>query len=132
MINIAELIENRKIKIGFIGLGAMGSRMANNLINKSFNLLVFDLDSNKMDVLIDKGATGFNSIKEIAENSDLIITSLPSSKEIEAVVLADDGLLNFMKSGSVFVDVSTALPSSTTKLSQMFADKNIEMLDAPV
>ena len=76
-------------RIGFIGLGAMGKGMASNLQNKGFQLSVFDIDPQPMAVLVQLGAKQSASIAELTEASDIVVTMLPGSPEVDAVVLGE-------------------------------------------
>ncbi|EPR68112.1 2-hydroxy-3-oxopropionate reductase [Cyclobacterium qasimii] len=118
-------------KVGFIGLGIMGKPMAINLIDAGYNLNI--LDSNKAaGDLTPKGATAFSTCKEVAANSEIIITMLPDSPEVNEVVFGDTGVLAGIKSGSVFVDMSTIAPSTAREVAEAMLLKGVDALDAPV
>ena len=118
-------------KIGFIGLGIMGKPMALNLVKAGYNLLV--LEKNKAsDELVQAGAQSFPSSKAIAQESDVVITMLPDSPEVEEVVMGDEGVLAGIKQGSLFIDMSTIAPSTAKNLYGLMQEKGVEALDAPV
>lgn len=118
-------------KVGFIGLGIMGKPMAINLMNAGYSLLV--LDSNKAaGDLTHKGAEAFSTCKEVAAHSDIVITMLPDSPEVKEVVYGKDGVLEGIKSGSIFVDMSTIAPSTAREVYASLKEKGVEGLDAPV
>jgi len=118
-------------KVGFIGLGIMGKPMAINLLNAGYSLLV--LDSNKAaGDLTHKGAEAFSTCKEVAAHSDIVITMLPDSPEVKEVVYGKDGVLEGIKSGSIFVDMSTIAPSTAREVYASLKEKGVEALDAPV
>ena len=119
-------------KIGFIGLGAMGKPMANNLIKKGFSLIVFDLFLERMQPLKALGAEGTNSCKEVAEGCPIIITMLPSSPDVREAVLGKNGLIEGVRKGSTLIDMSTIDPIMTQKIAAALKEKGAEMLDAPV
>ncbi len=119
-------------KIGFIGLGIMGKPMALNLIKAGFELVVFNRTSSKMDELINAGAIGVKSPKEVAENSDIIITIVSDTPDVENVILGEHGVIHGVKEGSVVIDMSTISPAVTKEIAVKLKEKNVEMLDAPV
>ena len=118
-------------KIGFIGLGIMGKAMALNLLKAGYSLSV--LEKNKASAeLVNAGAHSFSTNKAVAENADIVITMLPDSPEVEEVVLGKDGVIEGLKQGSLFIDMSTIAPSKAKEIFQLFQQKGIEALDAPV
>ena len=118
-------------KIGFIGLGIMGKPMALNLIKAGYTLSI--LSYNKAaNVLIEAGATPYISIKTLAENSDVIITMLPDSPDVERVVFGKEGVLEGIKKGSLFIDMSSISASTACNIFETMQKKGVEALDAPV
>jgi 2-hydroxy-3-oxopropionate reductase len=118
-------------KIGFIGLGIMGKPMAINLIKAGFDLNILT-SSKGANELLEAGAKAFESIKSLSENCELIITMLPDSPDVEAVVLGVNGVLSSLKSGSLFIDMSSISPAVATNIFAKMKEKGIEALDAPV
>ncbi|MBT2726410.1 2-hydroxy-3-oxopropionate reductase [Bacillus sp. ISL-75] len=119
-------------KVGFIGLGIMGKPMALNLIKAGFTLTVNDLNQDAVHQVVEAGAVAAHSAKEVAENSDVIITMLPASKHVEEVVLSENGILAGAKAGSVIIDMSSITPEVSRELAAAAAKKGVGMLDAPV
>lgn len=119
-------------KIGFIGLGIMGKPMALNLIKAGHSLTVNDLNSEAVKALQDAGATSVLSPKEVAEQSDFIITMLPASKHVQTVVLGENGILAGARVGSTIIDMSSITPATTTLLAEEAAKLGVGFLDAPV
>jgi len=119
-------------KIGFIGLGIMGKPMAMNLMKAGFELVVYNRTESKMDELIKQGAVGVNSPKEVAEKSDIIITIVSDTPDVEDVILGEQGVIHGVKAGSVVIDMSTISPSVTKKIALKLKEKDADMLDAPV
>ena len=127
------------MKIGFIGLGNMGSGMAQNLLrycqaNESggqHELLVFDLNKAAVEPLLKQGATQATSLKQMAQEVNLVFTSLPSSKEVNLVAKGSEGLLENLTDGATWVETSTNELSEWKDL-QTIAPEFIEMIDAPV
>ena len=118
--------------IGFIGLGAMGKPMAANLVKKGYSVTVFDIRQEPMDGLKEVGAKVGSSSKDVAENSDVIITMLLSSPHVEAAVLGKGGVIEGAKEGAVLIDMSTIAPETTRKVGEILAGVGVNMLDAPV
>lgn len=118
-------------KVGFIGLGIMGKPMALNLIKAGFSVSILETSAAAKEVT-DAGATRYATIRELAQDNNVIITMLPDSPEVEAVALGKDGVLEGIRPGSIFVDMSTIAPSSAKKLYDAFQEKNVEAIDAPV
>lgn len=120
------------MKIGFIGIGTMGGHMAFNLRKAGFDVTVNDLKRELADRHIAAGAKWTDRVKQIAQDSEVIMTSLPGPKEVQDVALRPDGILNNMKPGSVWFDLSTNSVTVVRALHAEFAKKNLPMLDAPV
>ena len=119
-------------RIGFIGLGAMGKGMASNLQNKGFQLSVFDIDPEPMAVLVQLGATQAASIAELTEASDIVVTMLPGSPEVDAVVLGEGGVLAHGRDGMLLLDMSTVDPLTTDLLARRLPEAGMAVVDAPV
>jgi 3-hydroxyisobutyrate dehydrogenase len=121
-----------KKTIGFIGLGAMGKPMATNLVKKGFQLVVCDVRKEPVNELTKMGASSASSPKEVAGLSEIVITMLPSSPDVEGVVLGKNGLIESIREGSIYIDMSTIAPATTRKVSEALVKKGIRMIDAPV
>lgn len=118
--------------VGVVGLGAMGLPMAKNLLQKSFNVSVFDIRDEPGKILGAVGAKVAGSPREVGASSSIVLTSLPSSKQVEDVVLGRNGLIEGMSEGGVIVDTSTIEPAVSKRLADECRERGIEMLDAPV
>ena len=119
-------------KIGFIGLGVMGSPMAKNLIEAGYTLTVWNRTKSRMDELLAMGATGAESPKEVAMKSDVVITMVSDSPDVEDVVLGSSGVIEGTKPGMVLIDMSTISPQVTHRIAEALLERGGEMLDAPV
>jgi len=119
-------------RIGFIGLGIMGTPMALNLIKAGYFLHVYDVDIVRMQPLVDAGASDGSSCYHIARVSDVIITMVPDSPEIDDVIWGENGIIDAVKPGTLFIDMSTIAPSTAQKVHAALAEKEVEALDAPV
>jgi len=119
-------------RIGFIGLGNMGRPMAANLQRKGFTLAVFDVNPAAVAELRQRGATAAAGSGSVGAASDIVVTMLPDSASVEAVVLGPDGVLARLKAGSVVMDMSTVDPLLTDRLAAAAAAKRCAFVDAPV
>ena len=120
------------VMVGFVGLGTMGGRMATNLQKAGFKLVVHDLHRQAASHHLAAGAIWAHSPRALASQADVIFTSLPEPRDVEAVALGPDGLIASMKPGAAYFDLSTNSPSSVKKLYAAFTEKGAHMLDAPV
>src|SRR5260370_9274532 len=120
------------MKVGFIGLGTMGASMAANLQKAGFELVVHDIRRAAAERHLAGGALWAGSPKALAEQCEVIFTSLPGPPEVEQVALGPNGLLAGMKDGSAYFDLSTNSPTLVRELNRRFGEKHIYMLDAPV
>ena len=121
-----------KPKVGFIGLGIMGKPMAGHLIDAGYELVVHNRNRDAVDELVGRGAAEAHSGKEVAEQSDIVITMLPDSPDVESVALGEGGIIEGTHEGLIFVDMSTIAPSVTTQVGEVLAGKGVQSLDAPV
>jgi 2-hydroxy-3-oxopropionate reductase len=119
-------------RVGFVGLGIMGKPMATNLMDAGYKLTVHNRSPEKALELGEAGASVANSPKELAENTDIIITMLPDSPQVSEVVAGEGGVLEGITGGSLIVDMSTISPVLTEELSEAVKEKGASMLDAPV
>jgi 2-hydroxy-3-oxopropionate reductase len=119
-------------KIGFVGLGIMGKPMAKNLLKAGYSLTVYDVVGEPVEEVVTEGAAGASSSKEVAANTDKIITMVPDSAESEMAILGPDGVLEGARPGSIVIDMSSIAPSVSQKISAECAKRGVEMLDAPV
>jgi 3-hydroxyisobutyrate dehydrogenase-like beta-hydroxyacid dehydrogenase len=118
--------------IGFIGLGLMGSNMVENLQTKGFEPIVMDLNKDAVAAVVARGATEATSAKELAAASDIVMLCLTTSKVVEMLVYAEDGILAGIKEGAVLIDFGTSIPASTRKIGADLANKGAGMIDAPL
>jgi len=116
--------------VGFIGLGIMGKPMAENLIEAGYDLVVHNRTREKAEEL--EGAMVAGSPKEVAERSDIIITMLPDSPQVDEVLAGEDGVFEGVEEGNLIVDMSTISPVVTEELSEQARERGASMLDAPV
>ena len=119
-------------KIGFVGLGIMGKPMAKNLIKAGHELTVYDVVDAPLKELEKEGAKVAHSAREVAEKSDLVITMLPDSPDVEKAALDANGIFEGIKKESTYIDMSTISPVTSKKLAEVAKAKGVRILDAPV
>ncbi|MFY0650391.1 MAG: 2-hydroxy-3-oxopropionate reductase [Cyclobacteriaceae bacterium] len=118
-------------KVGFIGLGIMGKPMSIHLLKGGHEVTVLK-SSGAADALESEGAKLVGTPKEVAQNSDVVITCLPDSPEVEAIVLGDNGVIEGLSDGNLYIDMSTIAPATSLDIYSKMKDKGVEALDAPV
>jgi 3-hydroxyisobutyrate dehydrogenase len=122
----------RKVNVGFIGLGKMGGPMARNLINAGHTLVVNDVVEAATAQHRELGATWAATPAEVASASEVIFTSLPGPAEVEHVALGDDGLIAGIKPGAIYVDLSTGSPTAIRAVADRIEAAGAHVVDAPV
>ena len=120
------------MKVGFIGLGNVGGKLAGSLLRNKFDLTVRDLDKNLTQSFKDLGAKVVNSAKELAEQVDLIITCLPSPKICAEVMEAEDGVINGLSENKIWLEMSTTDEAEIKRISKKIIAKKAVPLDGPV
>ena len=120
------------MNIGFIGLGNMGGGMAANVLRAGHDLTVHDLRREAATPLLESGAAWADTPAELAAACDIVLTSLPGPREVEAITLGEGGILEGSTEGSVYIDLSTSSPTLIRSIAEDFAAKDISVLDAPV
>ena len=120
------------MKVGFIGLGNVGSKLAGSLLRNKFDLTVRDLDTNLIKDFVTKGASDANSLKEIAQKVDLIITCLPSPKVCSEVMESKDGIINGLAKNKIWLEMSTTDESEVKRLGKLVRNKGAIPLDGPI
>src|SRR4051812_6117174 len=121
-------------RIGFIGLGIMGKPMARNLAKAGFDLVIHSRTRASVDELVAESSafTAAASPKEVAEQTKTIITMLPDSPDVRAVVFGENGLIEGIGAGHLLIDMSTIAPAAAIEIGKAFAEKGASALDAPV
>jgi 2-hydroxy-3-oxopropionate reductase len=118
--------------VGFVGLGVMGKPMAKNLIKSGYSLVVHSRSRGPVDEVVQAGAARAESPADVARRATLVITMLPDTPDVEAVLTAPDGILSGLCPGAVVIDMSSISPPTTRRLAAMVAARGASMLDAPV
>jgi 2-hydroxy-3-oxopropionate reductase len=119
-------------RIGFIGLGIMGKPMARNLVAAGYPVTVHSRSPGPVDELVDFGATRADGPSAVAAASDVIITMLPDTPDVERVLQGEDGVIEGVSNGSLVIDMSTIDPGPSREMAAAFAARGVSMLDAPV
>jgi 3-hydroxyisobutyrate dehydrogenase-like beta-hydroxyacid dehydrogenase len=122
-----------KRRIGMVGIGLMGHGIAANLVKRQHELAVFEHAGNQpLDDLKAQGVVGCTSLKALAERSEVVILVLTGSPQVEAVLTGNDGVLQGLRAGSVVIDCSTAIPSSSVRMEQAVRAAGSRFLDSPM
>lgn len=121
-----------KIRIGFVGLGLMGSAMTKNLLAQGFPLIVYDIDQSMLNSIIEAGAEKIEALSKLPQKVDIIILSLPNSHVVDKVVKDDLKLFDTGRNGMILIDTTTADPIMSESLAEQLRKKGIEMLDATI
>jgi 2-hydroxy-3-oxopropionate reductase len=119
-------------RIAFIGLGIMGRPMAANLLAAGYELTVHNRSRGAVDELVGQGARAADGPAAAAAEADVVITMLPDSPDVEEVVLGEGGVAEGIRSGSLFVDMSTIAPATARQVHAALAERGVEAVDAPV
>lgn len=119
-------------RIGFVGLGIMGQGMARNLLKAGFSVRVWNRTASKAEALLAEGAQAGSSPADVAANSDVIVTCVSDTPDVEAVILGEAGIIHGAKAGALVVDCSTISPQVTKEIAAKLKEKGIHMLDAPI
>jgi len=121
------------VKIGFIGVGAMGGPMSRNIVGKTnHEVTVFDLNPVAMEACLKAGAKRGAGVAEVAAASEVVMLSLPTPKHVEAVIAGPDGIAENAKPGTVVIDLSTNSPGVIKRLGDLLSTKSISLIEAPV
>src|SRR5229473_1577822 len=120
------------LSVGFIGVGNMGNPMAGNVLKAGFSMTVFDMNPKAMENLIQAGAKRAASAQETVDASEVVLTSLPASPDVEAMYLDKGGLLERAKPSTILIDLSSVLPSTPRKIEPVARARGVHFLEAPV
>ncbi len=120
------------MRIGFIGLGMMGSHMVANLQKAGHELVVHDVRRETAEPALKRGARWAETPADAARQSEIVMTSLPGPKEVEQVVLGENGVIHGVQPGSFYVDVSTSSPTLIRRIYAVLKERGVNVADAPV
>lgn len=119
-------------RVGFLGLGVMGGPMAANLVAAGHEVLGYNRSRAKIDRLVERGGTAATTIAEAVRDADVIVTMLPDSPDVEAVVLGEGGVLEHARQGALLIDASTIRPEVSRRVAETAAERGVRAVDAPV
>ncbi len=119
-------------KVGFIGLGIMGSGMTRNLLKAGFDLTVWNRTASKMDPIVKEGAKAAENPADLAGQCDIIVLCVSDTPDVQEVLFSENGVFQGIKAGALVVDCSTISPIETQKFAKKLAKKDAHMLDAPI
>lgn len=120
------------MKIGFVGLGIMGKPMAKNLIKDGYEVICYDFNQSNMDEVAAAGASTAKNSQELANQSDIVITMLQNSPNVEAALFSEEGIAAGISEGKIVIDMSSINPVSSQRFAEKLAGLGVEFLDAPV
>ena len=120
------------MKVGFIGLGNMGNPMAANILKARHDLTIYDVRREMGRNLEDAGAKWAVSPKDVAAQSEVVLSSLPGPREVEAVVLGEEGVFAGLNRGSAYIDTSTNAPTTMRRIAELGTSRGFHVLDAPI
>ena len=119
-------------KLGFIGIGAMGLRIAGRLLKQGFPVTAYDRNADKANALIKSGGTVARSIAELASGADVVMSSLPSDEAVRTVYTGPQGVLEHIRRGSMIIEMSTVSPETSRELYRLGSFRGVSVLDVPV
>jgi 2-hydroxy-3-oxopropionate reductase len=119
-------------RIGFIGLGIMGKPMAGNLLAAGYPVTVHGRGRGPVEELLSQGASAASTARETAAATDIVITMLPDSPDVEEVVLGGGGVAEGIREGALFIDMSSIAPATSRKIAVVLAERGVDAVDAPV
>lgn len=125
-------MDSAKTIVGFAGIGVMGKSMAGHILDKGYEVHVFNRTPSKAQELIDRGAVWHDSPGKLAEVCDVIITMLGYPQDVEKVYTGEDGLIPYAKKGAYLIDMTTSSPLLARRLAELGKEKGLRVLDAPV
>ncbi|MCC8307539.1 NAD(P)-dependent oxidoreductase [Bacillus amyloliquefaciens] len=118
--------------VGFIGLGVMGNSMASHILEAGYPVLVYTRTKQKAEEILNKGAVWQETVKDLSEKADIIITMVGYPSDVEDIYLGENGILRHAKEGAFVIDMTTSKPSLAKKIAEKAKEKSIHALDAPV
>ena len=120
------------LSVGFIGVGNMGNPMAGNVLKGGFVMAVYDKSAKAMENLVQAGAKAATSARDVVDRSDVVLTCLPASPDVEALYLEPGGLVESARPDTILIDLSSVLPSTPRKLEPAAKKRGVHFLESPV
>src|SRR5256885_1784820 len=125
-------LSSENTRLGFIGIGNMGSRIARRLLEHGYKLIAYDRKREAAEALIKDGATVADNIPTLASNADVILSSLTNDDAVKSVYTDPQGVLAYLRRGSAIIDMSTVLPETSRELYDLSREAGVKCLDSPV
>ena len=119
-------------KLGFVGLGVMGGRMAKRLLDSGYAVTGYNRTKSKAEWLLETGMGWEESPRAVAEKADIIFTMVTNTEALQAVTSGPEGILAGLGPGKIYIDMSTVSPAASQGLANQVSEKGAQMLDAPV
>ena len=127
-----KLLAAVQVKLGFIGLGNMGSRIARRLLDHGYKLAIYDRDRTKAEALVPNGAVPTNDVVELARGADVILSCLTNDEAVQNVYAGPEGALAGARSGTVVLEMSTISPESSRELHKQAAKLGVDVMDVAI
>jgi 3-hydroxyisobutyrate dehydrogenase-like beta-hydroxyacid dehydrogenase len=127
-----RLLTAERAKLGFIGLGNMGSRIAQRLLDRGYQLTAYDLDPTQLETITDRGGTAANTVDDLAQSADVILSCLTNDAAVLSVYTGPEGVFAGAKAGTVVLEMSTISPETSRELHRLGAQRDIEVLDVAI
>src|ERR1700734_2813271 len=127
-----DLITSEKNKLGFVGVGYMGRRIAQRLLESGFKLTAYDRDRSKAEELVRYGGTVAESVAELSSSCDVVLSCLPTDEAVLSIHKGADGALANAHRGSLVIDMSTVNPETSRELSRLGSERGVEVLDLTI
>src|ERR1700693_4656037 len=125
-------LTTNQVKLGFIGLGNMGSRIAYRLLNHGYQLSVYDTHPAKTQVIAAQGAAVAENIRELARTADVVLSCLTNDEAVRSVYTGPEGIFAGARSGTAVLEMSTISPESSRELHRLGARGGIEVMDVAI
>jgi 3-hydroxyisobutyrate dehydrogenase-like beta-hydroxyacid dehydrogenase len=127
-----NLLTSENTRLGFIGIGSMGSRIASRLLGAGYHLTAYNRTREAAEALVQDGATIADSIAELTSNSDVIFSCLTNDEAVISVYTDPQGVFDYLRHGSVIIEMSTVLPGTSREISKLASHIQVKCLDAPI
>jgi 3-hydroxyisobutyrate dehydrogenase len=125
-------LSNKNTRLGFIGIGNMGSRMAKRLLERGYQVIAYNRSPESAEALIKFGATVAGSIAELASKADVVLSSLPNDDAVKSVYADPHGVFAYVHEGAAVIEMSTVSPSTSRELYDLSRQAGVKFLDSPV
>jgi 3-hydroxyisobutyrate dehydrogenase len=125
-------LTNENTRLGFVGIGNMGSRMAKRLLEHGYQLIAYNRSREAAEALVKYGATVADSVAEVASKADVILSSLTNDTAVKSVYTDPQGVFAYVRRGSAIIEMSTVLPATSRELYELARQAGVKFLDSPV